>query len=198
LRNDYGNWNPLSVQEITTLFSEIPVFWGIAGGWGLDLHLGKKTREHSDIDIVVKHNELLSVYHYLAKDWLLYKAHGGKLELWKQQDSLAEINNIWACRDTGSPFAYQIMAIDFKEGDWVYRREPAVRRRDILLKNEDGIPYLRPEIQLLYKGGASQVREKDLHDFHTMIPFLSVEEKQWLRTSLMKQFPEGHAWLKWI
>jgi len=35
----------------------------------------------------------------------------------------------------------------------------------IFLRTSKGIPYLKPEVQLLYKAGSSQVRERDFKDF---------------------------------
>jgi len=62
----------------------------------------------------------------------------------------------------------------------------------------EGVPYLRPEIQLLYKAGSSEIREKDNTDFQNTLPYLLLKEKEWLRTSLTRQFPEGHAWLEFL
>lgn len=54
------------------------------------------------------------------------------------------------------------MIIDTEENFWTYQRDKSVRRPldQICLKTVEGIPYLRPEIQLLHKAGSSQVREK--------------------------------------
>lgn len=62
----------------------------------------------------------------------------------------------------------------------------------------NGLPYIKPEIQLLYKGGSSKIREKDLQDLIHVLPCLDKQEKLWLETSLTKQFPEGHQWLRYF
>lgn len=67
---------------------------------------------------------------------------------------------------------------------------------EIILKTVEDIPYLRPEIQLLHKAGGSKVREKDYNDFQAMLPSLLPQEKEWLKSSLNRQFPEGHDWVK--
>jgi hypothetical protein len=96
--------------------------------------------------------------------------------------------------------AFQLMLIDTEDGSWIYKKNKSVNRPidDIFLKTDDGIPYLRPEIQLLHKAGASQIREKDYYDFQTMLPSLLPQEKAWLKSSINLQFPEGHDWLKFI
>lgn len=82
----------------------------------------------------------------------------------------------------------------------MYRREPSIRleKAKVFRQTTNGIPYIKPEIQLLYKGGSSKIREKDLQDLINVLPRLDKQEKQWLEASLNKQFPEGHHWLKYF
>ncbi|MFD1452550.1 nucleotidyltransferase domain-containing protein [Oceanobacillus sojae] len=200
LRTDINNWMPLTVSEINEVFSDIPLRWCIAGGWALDLHLCKQTREHSDIDVIITRGEQLIAYQYLNRDWMLYKAEDGKLDLWEDGEYLNSTNDIWVSKSRETPWAFQIMIIDTAENSWIYKKDKSVRRPidDIFLKTVEGIPYLRPEIQLLHKAGGSQVREKDFNDFQTMLPSLLPEEKAWLKTALNRQFPGGHAWVEFI
>jgi hypothetical protein len=89
------------------------------------------------------------------------------------------------------------MLVDAFENQWIYRREKSIKKplNEIIARTNEGTPYLRPEIQLLYKGGSSKVREKDFMDLQTMLPILSTQEKEWLTLSLQQQFPEGHPWI---
>src|SRR5689334_12704830 len=48
-----GRWQPWSPREVAALFAALPVPWWVAGGWAIDLFLGRQTREHEDIDIQV-------------------------------------------------------------------------------------------------------------------------------------------------
>jgi hypothetical protein len=191
---------PITVSEINNLFSKMPIQWCIAGGWALDLHLCKQTREHSDIDVIITREEHLIVYKYLCADWVLYKAEGGKLTLWEDEEYLNTTNDIWVSKSNQTPWAFQLMLIDTEDSSWIYKKNKSVKRPidEIFLKTGEGIPYLRPEIQLLHKAGASRVREKDYHDFQTMLPSLLPQEKAWLKSALNLQFPEGHDWLKFI
>ncbi len=52
-------WKPLSVKEIQCIFDQMSLHWWIAGGWALDLHLNRITREHDDIDVVILRSEHL-------------------------------------------------------------------------------------------------------------------------------------------
>jgi hypothetical protein len=60
------------------------------------------------------------------------------------------------------------------------------------LRTVDGIPYLAPEIQLLYK--AKEPRSKDEADFASTLPYLNRESRQWLVQALTVVHP-NHPWL---
>lgn len=197
LRTDYSNWEPLPVQEVNSIFSGISIDWGIAGGWALDIHLGRKTRNHSDTDIVVFREDQHVVYQHLKNDWTLFKAKDGKLSLWSADEYLDSINSVWVSRDSQSPWAFEIMFMDSEQDNWIYRREKTVQeaRVELFSTDENNVPYLNPAIQLLYKGGAAQIREKDSQDFLAVLPTLSVKEKIWLKESLKRQFSMGHSWI---
>jgi len=200
MRTDIDNWESITVTEIYKLFFTIPIKWGIAGGWALDLHLGKQSRVHDDIDVIILREEQLTAYNHLSGDWMLYKAENGKLVPWQEGEFLKTTNDIWATKSSSSPWAFQIMIVETEQQSWIYRREKSIRRRleDIFLRTDDEIPYLRPEIQLLYKGGSSKVREKDFNDLQTMLPYLLPEQRDWLKMTLKRQFPTGHPWLDYI
>lgn len=61
----------------------------------------------------------------------------------------------------------------------------------------DGIPYLKPEIQLLYKLGRDY-RKKDYADFVKTVPYLNKENIRWLWQSLKMQYPEGHKCITYL
>ncbi len=194
---DIDNWQPLTVEEVSLLLKDISIPWGIAGGWALDLHIGRQTRQHKDIDIIVFRHDQQEVYSYLSQDWILYKAYKGTLEIW-EGEPLEQVNDIWMKKGETSAWAFQFMFVDQVEEYWIYRRHPSIRRKasDIFLTTQEPICYLRPEIQLLYKGGSSVIREKDDLDWQTILPYLTIEEKEWLVSGLKGQFPEGHRWIE--
>lgn len=63
--------------------------------------------------------------------------------------------------------------------------------RDALWQR-DGISYLQPEIQLLYK--AKGLRAKDAVDFENTLPHLNERRRAWLCAGLERTLP-GHPWL---
>ncbi|KGP73452.1 nucleotidyltransferase domain-containing protein [Pontibacillus yanchengensis] len=200
MRIDIDNWNPITVSEVNEVFSKIPINWCIAGGWALDIHMGEETREHKDIDVIIFREDQQVLYKYLYGAWDLYKAENGKLEAWIQGEYLCSKHDIWVSKDANSSWAFQIMLVDTENDEWIYQREKSIRAsiEEIIHESQDGIPYIKPEIQLLYKAGSSIIRNKDFQDFQTILPFLDAREKKWLRDAINKQFPCGHYWLNWL
>jgi len=58
--------------------------------------------------------------------------------------------------------------------------------------DSSGIPFLAPEIQLLYK--ALAIRAEDQADYDHVAPRLDADARTWLRTALRNVDPR-HAWL---
>ncbi|MEB2301748.1 hypothetical protein LAV72_19270 [Lysinibacillus xylanilyticus] len=102
MRTDIDNWESITVTEIYKLFSTIPINRGIAGGWALDLHLGKQSRVHDDIDVIILREEQLTTYNQLSDDWMLYKAENGKLVLWQEGEFLKTTKDIWVSKSSSS------------------------------------------------------------------------------------------------
>lgn len=194
-------WKPLSVKEIQCIFDQMSLHWWIAGGWALDLHLNRITREHDDIDVLILRSEHLLLQKYLSADWEGYKAFKGKLIPWNMNEKLdSQFDNLWFKKKEESTWAFQVMIIDYKDDYWIYKRNGTIRREltDIDLKTSEGVPYIKPEIQLLYKGGSSLIREKDQLDLENVLPTLDDVSREWLRDSLTIQYPNGYPWIERI
>jgi hypothetical protein len=61
----YSRWEPLSVVDVSHLLTGAPFTWGIAGGYAVELFVGRAFRAHSDIDIIVFRDEQLRVQGWL-------------------------------------------------------------------------------------------------------------------------------------
>jgi hypothetical protein len=73
---------------------------------------------------------------------------------------------------------------------WAYRRDPRITRPwdDAVLRSPDGVPYLAPELQLLFK--SRTVRPRDQQDAEVVIPRLGPER----RTALGSLLAADHPW----
>jgi len=87
------------------------------------------------------------------------------------------------------------MLSDSEGDEWIFRRNPAIRGllSGLGLCSGDGVPYLVPEVQLLYK--SKGLRPKDQADFDSVQPRLGLQQKAWLKDALRKIYPERHPWL---
>ena len=72
---------------------------------------------------------------------------------------------------------------------WVYRRDPSLRLpwNVAVLRTSDGIPYLAPELQLLFK--SKGLRPKDDVDAAQVIPSLEARRRQLLAEVLGPDHP---------
>ena len=88
--------------------------------------------------------------------------------------------------------------IDIAHDVWHYRRDPSVLRpaERIGLRAENGLPFLAPELVLLFKSKNTSDRErpKDQVDFERVVDHLDAERRAWLRWALLASDP-GHAWI---
>lgn len=194
---DHGPWEPLTPAAVRTVLAGSGVQWWIAGGWSLDLLVGRQTRRHADIDVIVLRADALAVRAHLSA-WDLHVADPpgtGSLRPWPAGEALApELHDVWARRAPGQPWRFQIMIDDAEGEEWVYRRHSRVRRPVATLRGRASypdMPVLSPEIQLLYKSRGG--REKDEVDFTRILPLLTDEERAWLQRALETVAP-GHPW----
>lgn len=195
---DLGPWEPLSPDDAQTVLSGVPFVWWLAGGWSLDLLIGRPTRDHHDIDVTVLRPELAQVRDSFAA-WDLHVADPpgtGTLRLWPLGTMLgAELHDVWCRRRPGEAWCLQIMVDDVDGDAWMYRRDIRIRRPVASLSgraSRPGCAVLSPEIQLLYK--SEGLREKDQADFDRFSALLTEEERTWLRGALELASPE-HPWL---
>ena len=193
---ELGPWQPLSVAELVAALADARTIWWLAGGWALDLFLGRETRTHDDIDVQILRAHHVQVRAVLA-GWDLHAADPpGTLRPWPVGEELpAHVHDIWCRRSPADPWAFQLMIADTSGEDWVYRRDPRIRRPVIELSGPTSTSTLRvlsPDVQLLYK--SKGLRPKDQQDFDAVLPALTLGQKGWLRTALETSSP-GHPWL---
>ncbi len=189
-------WTSISPRKVYELFCHLPVPWWVAGGFAIDLFVGRDTRAHGDFDILVLRKDQLLVQEHL-KGWDLHKTNQPGLQPWPRNEYLKPgVNQVWCRHAPGSPWVVEIMFMETDGDRWVYRRATAVGGPLASLgrQTSEGIPYLSPEIQLLYKAKKEPLA-KDESDFRTTLPLLNARQKEWLKSALQTQFPDGHHWV---
>jgi hypothetical protein len=174
--------------------------WAVCGGWAIDLFLGRVTRAHKDVDLVVLRREQLIIQGYLlSRGWTLEKAVSGQLVPWQPGEWIdLPVHVIW-CRNSGtSPDFIELVFNEVSDTNFLFRRNLSITlpvERMIIL-SAIGIPILAPEIVLLYKSPKPE-DSVAASDFKNVLPGLSFERRDWLEASLKKLHP-GHTWLKYL
>lgn len=197
MTSDLGQWAPMEPAEVTDLLSGATCPWWIAGGWAIDLHLGRQTRPHEDIDVLILRDDQLAMQHAL-RGWDLHAADPpGSLRRWRPGEVLpAGVHDIWCRRTPGSPWSLQLMIDDASDGIWSYRRDTRIQRPVDELDGYacHGDPrVLAPEIQVLQK--SKSPRPKDEADFLAVKEALRQDQRAWLLRSLTLTSP-NHHWLE--
>ena len=114
---------------------------------------------------------------------------------WRPEEELElPVHQINAYREGESEPAFQVMLAESSDGEWIFRRNPKVRMPISQMGFHPlwGLPYLAPEIVLLFK--AKHLEARDRIDFDNALPALSSDARRWLRDALEKTHP-GHEWL---
>lgn len=175
-----------------------PAPWFVAGGWALDLLLGRVTRSHADVAIFRTDQAALRAH--LAR-WAWMKAisgERGRLEPWLAGEVLTlPVHELHGRKATDTTDAITLEAeflLNESDGErWIFRRDPSITRPIELVGrcSRVGIPALAPEIARLYK--APRFKPEDDADLHSVASALDYEARAWLVNAL-ERHQLGHPW----
>lgn len=183
--------------RVLQLFRSYDAPWCVAGGWAIDLFLGAVTREHQDVEIAVLLRDQQRLWQHIV-GWQPRYCVPGSAELrpWGPGEWLHPPVHELHTRPPQSDIGELEILFDRSAGEeWIYRRDEHVRMQlsKAIRFNPAGIPYLAPEIVLLYK--AKNPRERDEADFGAALPKLDNNARHWLSAALARTAPD-HPWLK--
>jgi Aminoglycoside-2''-adenylyltransferase len=192
---DLWEWEQFDPSRLLELIRSFAAPWWVGGGWALDLWLGRETRTHQDVDLVILRGDQHKLYDTLHR-WELYYATTDhrllplRLGHWLEPP----LHGVWARRAPDAPWLCEFLFNEHEGAEWLYRNNPAGRRplAEMGSVNSGGIPVLVPEIVLLYK--AHEQIEKDEADFRATLPHLSPSATAWLVRALEETTPE-HPWV---
>jgi hypothetical protein len=185
------------VEDVAQEFKEAPFEWYISGGWAVDLFLGQVQRVHHDVDVIVPRRSQLDLQRHLTdRGWKLITPFERRLGPWPPHMRLElPRHQVHAYRDG----QFIDLLLTDMEDVWRYRREPSILRTKerMSLTGQNGIPYLAPELVLLFKSKntSDHERPKDHSDFERAYPHLEPERRAWLYWALMATDPD-HAWIR--
>ncbi|HEY8982990.1 MAG TPA: amino acid transporter [Streptomyces sp.] len=188
-------WSPLPLFEVGRLLGG-GFRWWVAGGYAIELAVGRVVRPHGDVDVLLLRRDQLAAQQALD-GWELWAADPpGRLRPWVQGEVLgSDVHDIWCRPGPGAPWRLQLMLDESSESgaEWMSRRDSSVRRAVASLGavSPDGLPYLRPEVQLYYKAG--DPRPKDELDFAAALAVLDGVQRGWLAEAITRTYGE-HPW----
>jgi len=172
-----SNYSFAPVLAACSLLSDLTVPHWIIGGWAIDLAVGHVTREHADVDIMLLERDKHALWNDLPEAEVQITGHG-------QQPRRLTLHS----RDLLLPT--EVFLVQADGTFWVHRRGASRVQRplaDITL-HRDGIPFLAPEVVLLFKMRSKA--DRDQHDVETALPVLNAEQRSWLEDTL-RLLPRG-------
>ena len=199
--------------------------YAVGGGQAIDLFLGYESRTHGDIDIIAFWKDRDMIIQFMqSQGFYVYEMLGGGrahriTDLSKQMYLKRNI----CCFREGCPLVkvypldadgcgrFEFFHVGQTELDFVeflfndksethfeYARNREIKRelgKAILFSG--GVPYLCPEMCLLYKSTYTE-REGYRQDFELACGAMNAEQRDWLEDALFKQNPQGHKWLSYM
>lgn len=218
-------------KELKRLMDSMAIVWCVCGGHAIDLFVGQQTRLHKDVDLAVLWEDRSKIItEFIRRGWRVFEPnHGFLREITSCTDDKMIEDNLWCLRpDAGYEIIHQFgnyykistartsqTALDFIEvlfnrvnnGAFLYKRNPQISLTRYLYVSKNGIPYLAPEMILLYKSTFvrllgtvtpehTEVVKNYRHDFRVARARLSVEQKKWLKDALQEEYPKGHEWIE--
>ena len=209
------------IEEANAFLQGQDFSYAICGGFALDLFLGYESRAHGDIDVLAFWEDREKIITFMqSKGFCVFEMLGGgkvhRITDIRAQEKLQK--NIFCCTedcelvrlyDTEEPDVYRfefqhsglskLNYIEFlfnekTEAEFVYVRDNRVKRElEKAILRKDGIPYLAPELCLLYKS-TDVDREGYQQDFELTVERLNGEQRAWFEKAMELLYPEGHKW----
>lgn len=169
-------WEAPTPAQVATLLATFDGPWWIAGVVALDLFRNEPPRAIAPMQVAVLDDHWPTAAAALD-GWDLRSAH----------------RRVMGRPGADRPWAVEFLLADRTGGDWVHPDHPEVTLplTDLGLATSEGIPYLRPEVVLLWMAADAGGHEDDLA---AALPALGVGPRCWLAGALDLAHP-GHPWI---
>jgi GNAT superfamily N-acetyltransferase len=189
-----ASWQAWHPREVAQVLAGCPVPWMVAGGWAIDLHLGRQTRPHDDVEVALPRHRFVDLRPYLTGFDLYDVSSGTVRRLRPDELPDPEHRQVWVGEAGVPAWRLDLFLEPGDERTWVSHRDtrvtlPMEQARRI---GEDGVPYLAAEAVLFAK--AKHTRDKDAADLDHTLPTLDAGARTWLADALRLAHPD-HAWL---
>jgi hypothetical protein len=188
--DDVAVTDPRAVADV---MRGVAAWWAVAGGWAIDLWLGTQSREHHDVEVVIRHRDQQLVLAALSERWEMWclDPPGSGWRTWDGHEVRPPAFQLQARADD---MEFDLFTESVVDGAWTYRRDAHIHRpaNYVVMIASDGTPVVRPEVQLLYMSTSGTA--KNQHDFELTHARLAHADAAWLAQSLATAHP-GHPWI---
>lgn len=168
--------------------------WCVAGGWAIDLWLGRATRSRHDVDLLVARADQPAVHEHFA-DRTLVKVvphpdgvvGEGSLMPWDGGWLDLPLCQVFADAPDGARI--EIVSGEIHGGMWRYWRNPEVELPldRLVVTGATEVPALAPDVVLLFK--APLQRPRNEADLTAVLPDLSAGRRIWLAEAVERSHP---------
>lgn len=162
-----------------------------SGGWAVDLFLGGTPRPHGDIEIGVPDNRFCDIIDALpGYEWDCV----GEGCPWRYPNQADNTHQTWLRDPSTGRYHLDVFREPHADDRWVCRRDPSIMLSydELILRTEDDVPYVIPEVALLFK--AKNARDKDADDLRRVLPAMPehrvARPSRWLHA-----VHPGHPWI---
>ncbi|WP_235916217.1 hypothetical protein [Antrihabitans cavernicola] len=164
----------------------------MAAGWALHLFSDSAAREHADTEIAIPaegFNEIMDALPDFEWDVV------GDGRIWPFPEQRAIHFQTWLREPATGIYRLDVFREPSIDEHWVCRRDATITLpyRELILHSSNGIPYVIPEVALLFK--AKHLRPKDAADFYNVLPAMDQARRSRLHSWLSKVHP-GHPWIE--
>jgi RimJ/RimL family protein N-acetyltransferase len=193
---DVSKWDAWRPERVAELLRGVEAPWYVAAGWAIDLFLGGEHREHEDLEIAVPNARFDEIVAALpGLEICVITGPQEATPLAEARELLDETHQSWVREPETGLWRFDVFREPSDGDTWLCRRDESIRLpyERVIANTDDGIPYGRPEIVLLFKARHAH-RDRDQADFDAVVPRLDPEQRRWLADSLERVHP-GHRWL---
>ena len=195
---DVEKWDAWRPEEAARRFAGVRAPWYVAAGWAIDLFLGGGHREHEDLEVAIPGHRLDDFAGALTGLEIFVvgtPVDGWVTPLEDARHALPETHQTWVGEPETGLWRIDLFREPSDDETWICRRDERIGMpfAAAILWTDDGIPYGRPEIVLLYKAKHA-MREKNEADFVAVLPHLDGAARARLAEWLGLVHP-GHRWI---
>jgi hypothetical protein len=185
-------WQAWTPREVAQRLSTVATPWYVAAGWAMELFTDDAAREHDDLEIGVpaaRFDQIVAAFPEFEWDV------AGEGRVWPFPEQSENHFQTWLRDPVTGRYRIDVFREPHVDDRWVCRRDRSITLpySELMLHTSDGIPYVVPEVALLFK--AKHLRDKDQVDFRRVLPAMDQSRRSRLSGWLSQVHP-GHEWIE--